>query len=99
MNMSTRTFRVISYLEGISLILLLFLAMPLKYLFDLPSFVTVIGMAHGWLFIIYIITVIVMMFIARWSFAKGGLAMLASIIPFGPFIFDRKLLHSKQPVS
>ena len=51
----SKFFKIVATLEGISLLLLLFVAMPLKYIFDLPEFVRVIGMAHGLLFIGYII--------------------------------------------
>ncbi|KMK78339.1 membrane protein [Alkalihalobacillus pseudalcaliphilus] len=93
---STKAFRIISYLEGASLVLLLFLAMPLKYIFDIPSFVSVIGMAHGVLFMVYIVAVFVMVRMARWSLGTTSLALLASVIPFGPFIFDKKILEEKN---
>ncbi|TWI59697.1 DUF3817 domain-containing protein [Halalkalibacter nanhaiisediminis] len=96
MNLLLKSFRVVSYLEGISFLLLLGIAMPLKYMFDLPMYVTVTGMAHGVLFVLYIIAVIVMMIAFRWSWSKGLLAMVASVIPFGPFIFDAKLLKSDE---
>ncbi len=99
MNHLLKSFRVISYLEGISFLLLLGIAMPLKYLLDMPMYVTVTGMAHGVLFLAYIVAVIIMMIVFRWSLRKGLLAMIASVVPFGPFIFDAKLLKNQETTA
>ncbi|WP_100405807.1 DUF3817 domain-containing protein [Bacillus solitudinis] len=89
-------FRVIGYLEGMSFILLLGLAMPLKYMFDMPMWVTVVGAIHGFLFVLYVAYVAFSMFKLRWTLSKGFLALIASVVPFGPFFFDAKLLRQKQ---
>ncbi|WP_088104512.1 DUF3817 domain-containing protein [Halalkalibacter urbisdiaboli] len=91
-----RQFRMIGYLEGISFLLLLGIAMPLKYMFDMPMAVSVIGMLHGVLFVLYVAFVVLLMFKLRWSLSKGFLAVIASVLPFGPFVFDAKLLREKQ---
>ncbi|WP_245805870.1 DUF3817 domain-containing protein [Bacillus alkalicellulosilyticus] len=85
-------FRAIAFLEAISFLLLLGIAMPLKYLFDFPMAVTVVGAAHGALYTIYMIAVLFMVFIAKWRFKKVFIASIAALIPFGPFIFDNYLL-------
>lgn len=92
MSTSLKSFRIISYLEGLSFLLLLGIAMPLKYLFDMPMAVTVTGTLHGILFILYLVIVAYIMITLRWSIVKGLLAVVASVVPFGPFIFDAKLI-------
>ena len=85
-------FRVIAICEGISFLVLLGIAMPLKYLADLPQPVTVIGWIHGLLFVLYVIALFNVRSVHHWSFQKFFLAGLASLIPFGPFILEKKLL-------
>jgi len=87
-------FKIIALLEGISLLLLLFIAMPLKYLFDLPVFVKVIGMMHGLLFIGYILLAILLKIEENWENKKLSVICLASIIPFGTFYIERKYFRN-----
>ena len=77
-------------LEGISLILLFSIAMPLKYVFDEPLAVEIVGMAHGILFIVYIILVFILGILRKWKFIIIVLSMLASVIPFGTFYAEKK---------
>ncbi|RBW67315.1 DUF3817 domain-containing protein [Bacillus taeanensis] len=86
-------FRMIGFSEGISFLLLLGIAMPLKYMFDYPLAVTVVGAIHGGLFVLYIMAIVYMKFAFRWSIVKSMLAVISSVIPFGPFIFDAKLVR------
>ena len=76
-------FRMIAILEGISFLVLLLIAMPLKYMADIPQAVSVVGALHGVLFVVK--------FKYDWSIIKAGIAFIASFIPFGTFILDRKL--------
>lgn len=85
-------FRKIAFWEGISLLLLLFFAMPMKYFFDAPIYVRIIGMAHGILFIAYVILAIFLFFRYRWEVLKFAIILLASFIPFGTFYIERKYL-------
>lgn len=94
---SLKAFRLISYLEGLSFLVLLGIAMPLKYLLDMPLPVTITGALHGGLFVLYILAVGYMMIAFKWSFVKGLLAVIASVVPFGPFIFDKKMLNDAAP--
>ncbi|MDA7558763.1 DUF3817 domain-containing protein [Flavobacteriaceae bacterium] len=83
-------FRMVAFLEGLSYVLLLFIATPLKYLRDDPSYVKILGMPHGLLFMLYIIFVFMLkkeQDIIRENFKK---VLLASIIPFGTFYLDVK---------
>jgi integral membrane protein len=86
-------FRIIGFLEGISFLILLGIAMPLKYIFDFPIAVTIVGSIHGGLFTLYVLAVLYMMIAIRWRFSHAFLAMVASVIPFGPFILDARLLR------
>lgn len=85
-------FRLIAFLEGLSFLLLLGIAMPLKYMWGQPWLVENIGMIHGLLFILYIFMTIQLKFELDWSWRKTLLAMLASIVPFGTFWVTAKLL-------
>ncbi|GMQ23912.1 DUF3817 domain-containing protein [Algoriphagus sp. oki45] len=91
-----RRFKWISILEGISFLLLLFIAMPLKYIYDFPQAVTYVGWAHGLLFILYIYVVFPTAQKLKWEFGRTFFALFASILPFGPFIFDRNLKKSQH---
>lgn len=85
--------RLIGFLEGVSLLVLLGIAMPLKYLAGQPAAVRYVGMAHGVLFVLYVLLVIQVGIARSWSFGKIGLALVASVFPFGTFWADRRLFH------
>ena len=85
--------RLIAFLEGVSLLVLLGVAMPLKYLAGQPTAVRFVGMAHGLLFVLYVLLLIHVALQQRWSFGKTALALLASVVPFGTFWADRRLFH------
>jgi integral membrane protein len=91
-----RRFKWISLIEGLSFLILLGIAMPLKYMFDLPLAVTYVGWAHGLLFILYIYTVFPTANKLKWSFSRTLFALIASVLPFGPFIFDRNLRKNQH---
>ena len=92
MNISIQTFRVISLLEALSFIVLLLIAMPIKYILGNPELVRVVGMAHGILFILYILGAFLFKNKLNWSNQILGVVILCSIIPLGPFYVDRKYL-------
>lgn len=83
--------RLIGFLEGISFLLLLFIAMPLKYFAGLPETVKYTGMVHGVLFILYCFALLDVKMTHKWKITKLLIAFTASVIPFGPFIFDARL--------
>lgn len=87
-----KTFKIISYLEGISFLLILFVSMPLKYIWGMPEANFVIGMAHGVLFLLYIALAVAVKQLLNWSFKTFIIVLLCSIIPFGTFWMDRKYL-------
>lgn len=87
-------YRIIGVLEGISYILLLILGMPLKYIYSNDIFVKLMGMPHGILFVLFII---ITFFVGEKYKQKNAFyikAFLASILPFGTFIFDLKILST-----
>jgi integral membrane protein len=87
-----KTLKTVGYLEGWSFLILLGIAMPLKYLMDMPLAVTIVGSLHGLLFVLYIAVILYVWTVKKWPIFRVFLAMLSSVIPFGPFIFDRKFL-------
>lgn len=84
-------FKIIALLEGISLLLLFFFAMPMKYIFGHIEFISPVGMSHGLLFIGYIILAIMLKFEQNWSAKTLALVSLASLVPFGTFYMDKKM--------
>jgi integral membrane protein len=72
---------------------LLGVAMPLKYVLGMPMAVRVVGALHGALFVLYGLAVLHVMRVHRWPLDRGMLAMIAAVLPFGPWIFDRMLLR------
>jgi integral membrane protein len=89
-------FRLIAMLEGISFLVLLCIAMPLKYYAGLPIAVRIVGMAHGVLFVAYGVLVAIFVFRRMWSVGKGAEAMMYSLLPFGTFVLDAKLKREMQ---
>ncbi|OUR91965.1 hypothetical protein A9Q87_09190 [Flavobacteriales bacterium 34_180_T64] len=85
-------FRITALLEGVSYILLLFIATPIKYFMEEPKYVKILGMPHGLLFIAYIILAIIIGTELKWSTKTLWIVLLASIIPFGTFYIDKKYL-------
>jgi integral membrane protein len=88
---SIRNLRVIGILEGISFLVLLCIAMPLKYFMDMPLAVKYVGWAHGVLFILYIPAVLLARKAMQWNFFQVVVALAASLVPFGTFVLDRQL--------
>lgn len=90
------TFRFMGVVEGGSLLILLFIAMPLKYFFDFPEAVSVIGPIHGALFSMYILITIYMTFVFKWPFRFSVGAVVSAFVPFGNFILDKRLENWQQ---
>ncbi len=91
--MSIKSFKIISVLEAISFLVLLGIAMPLKYIWDRPEMVQVVGMAHGILFVLYVIGAYFMKEKLKWSWFTFLIVLLCSVLPFGPFYAERKYLR------
>jgi integral membrane protein len=84
--------RLVGLLEGLSFLVLLLVAMPLKYAAGEPLAVRYVGMAHGVLFLLYLLALVPVALDHRWSWKILALAVLASLLPAGPFVFDAKVL-------
>ena len=91
-----KVFRIISYLEGISYILLLFIAVPIKYYANDPSLVKHLGMPHGLLFVAYVILSLVSSKKYRWNSKITLVVLISSVIPFGTFYVDYKYLKTYE---
>jgi integral membrane protein len=89
-----KVFRIIAFLEGVSYILLLFIATPVKYLLDMPQYVSMLGMPHGILFMLYVVGALYIFSDMKWSKKTLAIVLAASIIPFGTFYVDHKYLRS-----
>jgi integral membrane protein len=83
--------RLITRWEGVSFLVLLFVAMPLKYFAGMPMAVRIVGMLHGILFISAIVVLVLTMRAAKWPVSRGALVFVSTLVPFGPFLIDRKL--------
>jgi integral membrane protein len=77
--------------EGISFLVLLLIAMPLKYIWDWPLAVKYVGWAHGLLFVIYVSMAYYAKEVYNWSFFKFIKAFIAAWLPLGTFVFDKEL--------
>lgn len=87
-------FRVVAFLEGVSYILLLFIATPIKYITGNDSYVKLLGMPHGLLFVAYIIIAYLIKDEMKWDTKTFLTVLVASLIPFGTFYIDRKYLKA-----
>jgi integral membrane protein len=97
-----KNLRLVALLEGTSFVVLLFIAMPLKYWFDAPLAVRVVGMLHGLLFVAFMVVLMRASVVQKGSLARWALAFLSSLLPFGTFVFDRSLkreIEALEPAS
>jgi integral membrane protein len=89
-------FRFMAYATGIMLLVLVFVAMPLKYLADEPGPVDLIGPVHGLLYFGYVVIVLDLAFRRRWSLWRTLLVMLAGTIPFASFVAERRVTRAER---
>lgn len=87
------TLRMVALTEGVSFLLLLGVAMPMKYLAGIPEAVKVVGWAHGLLFVILCYLLLKVTLEDRWPITRSAMVFLAALLPFGPFVIDRRLKH------
>ena len=90
-NSALKNLTIMGYLEGTSFLLLLGIAMPLKYMLGIPEAVKYVGMVHGALFIAYILMLLIAtskIKMPLWAMPAG---VVGSFLPFGPFVFDHLL--------
>ncbi|MFD0794296.1 DUF3817 domain-containing protein [Mucilaginibacter litoreus] len=85
--------RIIAFLEGISLLILLFVAVPVKYIGHNPDLVKALGPVHGTLFLLFIINTVSVGVEQHWKRSVTTKVLLACIVPFGTFYIDRAILR------
>src|SRR5690606_16630973 len=90
-----KPFRLVAFLEGLSFLLLIFVAMPLKYFADMPMAVRVTGSAHGALFVAYVLLLVRVTIEREWSMKRAVWAFVASLVPFGTFVLGRELAREE----
>lgn len=90
-----KTFKIISFLEGVSYLLLLFAGVPYKYIWGNPVLVKALGMPHGMLFIAYIVIALLIREEMKWDNKTTFIVLIASILPFGTFYVNRRLIEPK----
>ncbi len=83
--------RLVGLFEGVSFLVLLGIAMPLKYAAGQPEAVKYVGWAHGGLFVLYLLALGHVSSETDWPLRKIAVAFFAAVVPFGPFILDRQL--------
>lgn len=83
--------RLLGMIEGVSFLLLLGIAMPLKYFANKPEAVSIVGWIHGVLFVALCIAIVFAMQALRWTTRQALVPFVAALLPFGPFIIDRRL--------
>jgi integral membrane protein len=86
-------FRIIAYVVGIGLLVLVFVGVPLNHLAHQPAVVAFVGPVHGFLYIVYLLAAVDLAFRCRWPLPRTVLVMLAGTIPFLSFVAERKVTH------
>lgn len=88
--------RTLAWIEGVSFLLLVGIAMPLKYLADMPLAVKIVGWAHGVLFVAFCGALLLTMLLAGWTIARAAVFFIAALLPFGPFVVDGRLRRHEE---
>lgn len=86
-----KQFRYVGITEAISFLVLLGVAMPLKYIYGIPEAVKFFGWAHGVLFMAYVAQLMYLSNQLKWDMGRVSVYFLAALLPFAPFYVDRKL--------
>jgi integral membrane protein len=94
-NTALGRLRIVAFLEGCSYLLLGF-TMILKYKYAMPQPNYIVGLAHGLLFVLYVVLLIQVSFLHKWSIVKMFWAFMASLIPFGTFYADKALFRQSD---
>ncbi|ADR34679.1 hypothetical protein Sulku_2019 [Sulfuricurvum kujiense DSM 16994] len=90
------TLRLVGNIEGWSYLALLFIAMPLKYFAGIPMAVKIVGMAHGLLFIGFVAALVDASLKHRWGRGFSVFGFVASLVPFGTFFLNKKLIRLEE---
>jgi integral membrane protein len=103
-NAALTRYRVMAYVTGVLLLVLVLVAMPLKYIWDQPTLVAIVGPAHGFLYMVYLVTAFDLAVRGKWRFVRTVLVLLAGTLPAASFIAERKVTawvrgDERAPVS
>ncbi|MDQ1664862.1 MAG: hypothetical protein QOH75_893 [Actinomycetota bacterium] len=85
-----------AWVTGVLLLVLVFVAMPMKYLGDIDTPVSIVGVAHGWLYMVYLVTAFWLAYQRRWSPVKTILVLLAGTVPFMSFVAERRVVRDER---
>lgn len=99
MKNSIQNLRWIGIAEGISFLVLLLIAMPVKYMLGIPEPVKYVGWAHGVLFMAYVVAVFLAIRAMRWNWFSVLVALAASLIPIGTFLLDKQLKQRQRELE
>lgn len=94
--MDLKLLRGIGYLEGLSFLFLLGVAMPLKYVWGNPSLIFYAGMTHGLMFLLFFFALLVVSHLRGWPVMMFVYGLLGAVLPFGTFVFDRKVVRFEE---
>ena len=98
-----RAYRIAAWVTGVGLVVLVFVAMPLKYFFDRPQLVAVVGVAHGFLYMAYIVATLILAERCRWKPLDALLILIAGTVPLAGFFAERRVTQrvraGRTPVS
>src|SRR6478735_8841621 len=83
--------RLVALVEAVSFLLLLGVAMPLKYAAGMPMAVKLAGWIHGVLFILFVVALVRVVRAARWPMGRAGMVFVGALLPFGPMVLDPRM--------
>jgi integral membrane protein len=89
-------YRVMAYVVGVGLLILVLVAMPLKYLADSEGLIGIVGPLHGFLYMVYLVATVGLAFRSRWTPVKTVLVMLAGTVPFVSFVVERRVAAEEK---
>lgn len=91
-NTTFSRFRLISFIEGISFLILVFIAMPLKYIAGIALAVKIVGMTHGVLFILFVLALLMALKKYKWNSFLNFKLFVYSLIPFGFILIEKAIM-------
>jgi integral membrane protein len=86
-----RNYRIAAWVTGVGLLILVFVAMPLKYFFGQPTLVSVVGVTHGFLYMIYIVCTLLLAERCRWKPLDALVILIAGTVPLASFLAERRV--------
>jgi integral membrane protein len=89
-------YRVMAWVTGVLLLILVFIAMPMKYIGNDDTLVSIVGVAHGWMYMLYLVTAFWLAYQRRWPLLKTVLVLLAGTVPFMSFVAERRVVHDER---